>query len=584
MRDTGALPRWPDAGSAVNRRTSSTSATPGTRASTAGEVEPAHRAAERPALARRSHRPAGTGRRTAPQRRFLDSLRPHVRSRPSPAPPPSRPGRTGGSTTSRVPTSRRRSRWSLIRRSNSRGGSADRRTRSGPGRPSPPGGRRAAAPRRAGPPCRPPPHRSRWPAGTPPARRPERRRGRAPRSPRRSPPGRSPAAPAGRAAWRRPCVSPSTPPAAGVPVLDPRDVRDARLEHPDLAARHVAAPAAADPVRRTSAAAPRAAAPRRSCRSSPSGSPDRGPELDLPRDRVEPVVPVVPARSGRSRATGSHDVGSVAPASTTCRTLRLGPTAAPGGAAGGTAGRARRRRCPRTSSWTVSACTISAVPPMVIACDARDPRAARVRGLVRRPAARTRQRSQPARCRAMTDVLVRSSARAARRRPALFSPPVSSRSTSQALQPAPFHASQTSGGLRGSMPMPPTGQSMPQQHRAGRDGLGQPDQQRVAGHRHRRRSAGTLGAARRAVGVSIGARPVGWWRRPRRTRTARSCRSAAGGEDDRLVDVGARRGHLGLGAHEHRSPAAAPPARTSTVPRAAVGGTSSAPISSRNLT
>ena len=113
---------------------------------------------------------------------------------------------------------------------------------------------------------------------------------------------------------------------------------------------------------------------------------------------------------------------------------------------------------PSASSRTVSAWAISAVPPIVIACTP-EIRGLRVYAGVTPSGGSTRQRSQPARCRALTDCsCVAGTCRTTS--PALFRPPVSSRSTSQALQPEPFHASQASGGLRGSMPMPPTGQSM----------------------------------------------------------------------------------------------------------------------------
>ena len=111
---------------------------------------------------------------------------------------------------------------------------------------------------------------------------------------------------------------------------------------------------------------------------------------------------------------------------------------------------------PSDSSRTVSACAIPAVPPIVIAWTP-EIRGLRVYAGVTPSGGSTRHRSQPARCRAFTDCSwVAGTCRTTS--PALFSPPVSSRSTSQALQPEPFHASHASGGLRGSMPMPPTGQ------------------------------------------------------------------------------------------------------------------------------
>src|SRR4029453_19571361 len=69
-----------------------------------------------------------------------------------------------------------------------------------------------------------------------------------------------------------------------------------------------------------------------------------------------------------------------------------------------------------------------------------------------------RHRTQPARCRASVDVWC-DGGMWITTSPALFSPPVSSRSTSHADQPDPFHASHTSGGRRGSTPAPATRQS-----------------------------------------------------------------------------------------------------------------------------
>ena len=110
----------------------------------------------------------------------------------------------------------------------------------------------------------------------------------------------------------------------------------------------------------------------------------------------------------------------------------------------------------------------------------------------------TRHRSQPARCRAFTDCSCVAGT-CSTTSPAWFSPPVSSRSTSQALQPAPFHASQTSGGLRGSTPTPPTGQSIRSSTAHDGTAADSPISMRLAGRGHRRRSR-HVGAPRRAAG------------------------------------------------------------------------------------
>ena len=71
----------------------------------------------------------------------------------------------------------------------------------------------------------------------------------------------------------------------------------------------------------------------------------------------------------------------------------------------------------------------------------------------------SRHRSQPARCRARMDAAWVSGT-CSTTSPGLLSPPVSSEETSQASQPESVHASQTTGGRRGSMLRPDTGQSI----------------------------------------------------------------------------------------------------------------------------
>ena len=127
------------------------------------------------------------------------------------------------------------------------------------------------------------------------------------------------------------------------------------------------------------------------------------------------------------------------------------------------------------------ACTIRAVPPMVNADSDRIRGDAVYVGWLSSGTS-SRQRSQPARFRARIEVSwVSGTCRITS--PALFIPPVSSRSTSQAVQPVPVQASQISGGQSGRTPTPRDPAVHPDHHGAGRHRVRQADQQRVAGLR-----------------------------------------------------------------------------------------------------
>ena len=302
MRDTGALPRSPVAGSAGEQAHLLDLGDARNAGEHRREVEPAHRAAERPALPVRATVLRGQVGVQRAQRRVLDRLRPHVRA-----------GRHPG-----------HHRHALV----------ERRLDDEPGADEPPLVQVVADPAqqlaRRGPQVverdaaqvvRHHPGHDEQPHRAGQGRRAGRRRtvrgGRQAGHPRRV---RGDVAgehlevvgrhrPAARPQLERPAQlrvvhGLAVHAARGrVPVLDLGDVRDARLEHPDHAARHVAAPPAADPVGRhlqprperrhravVATARRRPAAPR--ARTGPRPPPGRAGSAGRP------------ARSRRSRAPG----------------------------------------------------------------------------------------------------------------------------------------------------------------------------------------------------------------------------------------------------------------------------------------
>ena len=253
MRDTAALPRSPVAGSAANSRTSSTTRRRPERAAAPRRPRPAAprgRTASPSRPSRRQRVEVGVQRA---QRRVLDSLRPHVRAAPHPG----------------------HHRHALVERAARRRAGCRRAAAvqvvADPAEQLPRRGRSCVERERPGRPSATPgddeqPHRAghgRLPAAAAPlggrqarapAPRPARRRGRAPRSPRPSPPGRAARSSSGPRAFASSSVSPSTPPSAGARFSTRATYGTLRLEHPDRAARHVAAPPAAGAVGRHAAA------------------------------------------------------------------------------------------------------------------------------------------------------------------------------------------------------------------------------------------------------------------------------------------------------------------------------------------
>ena len=193
----------------------------------------------------------------------------------------------------------------------------------------------------------------------------------------------------------------------------------------------------------------------------------------------------------------------------------------------------------------------------------------------------SRHRSQPARSLAMIDVWCPSGT-CSTTSPSLFSPPVSSWSTSQAVQPLPVQASQTEWRAPRVDAHPGHGAAHPERDRARRDGFREPDEQRVAGHRGRGERAGSPGRSSSAGVWSTGSCPTraapvranehGTMLSSRAVeKTTGSWTSVRGVAT--CVSVRTRTG-CGWGADSQNV----------TRPRAGDGGRSSTPMSSRNLT
>ena len=161
---------------------------------------------------------------------------------------------------------------------------------------------------------RPGPRRRRpaWPARSAPGRPRARPRAPAARSPRPSPPGRASAAAAARAPWRLDGL-PSAPPTAGARFSTRRDVRDARLEHPDLPAGDVARLAAAGAVGREPRWRPWRG-PRRTARACRPASRTAGPNWTSPAT----------ASSRKCRSSRPESAKCVHLASTSCHAVVRG--------------------------------------------------------------------------------------------------------------------------------------------------------------------------------------------------------------------------------------------------------------------